>query len=253
MPFPRSPIRRRHRGVSHGAAAGVLCAVVVALVVSAIALGDTPSAPAPPAPPPPPPPPPELTGSVPQLKSIAQLSKNVQHTRSRRPTGKLGVVAGRSRPHGRGPLRTFSIEIERGLGTDRRAVAREVERTLLSPRGWRRTGLSFKRVASGSPSFKVTLASADTTDRLCAPLQTLGRYSCYQGGRAVLNAERWRGGADSYGDALRSYRRYMVNHEVGHALGRGHAGCPARGRRAPLMMQQTKGLDGCRPNPWPEG
>ncbi len=248
MPLPRSPIRQRHRGASHGAAAGVLFAAVVALVVSAIAFGATPPAPAPPAPPPP-----ELTATPPQLKSIAQLSKTRRHTRAPRPTGELSVVDGRSRAHGRGPLRTFSIEIERGLGADRRAVAREVERTLLSPRGWRRTGLSFKRVASGEPSFKVTLASPDTADRLCQPLQTLGRYSCFQGGRAVLNAKRWRTGADSYGDALRGYRRYMVNHEVGHALGRGHAGCPARGRRAPLMMQQTKGLDGCRPNPWPEG
>jgi len=133
-------------------------------------------------------------------------------------------------------------------------MAREVERTVLSPRGWRRTGLSFKRVAGGASSFRVTVASASTTDRLCLPLQTRGRYSCFQGGRAVLNVDRWKRGAKSYGRRdLDRYRRYMVNHEVGHALGRGHEGCPGRGRRAPLMMQQTKGLDGCRPNPLPEG
>ena len=246
MPLPRSPKRRRHRHASRGAAAGVLCAVLMAVVVGAIARGDTPSAP--------PRPPPELTASPPQLKSIAQLVKTRRHTRTPRPTGKLSVVPGRSRAQGRGPLRTFSVEIEGGLGADRRAVAREVERTLLSPRGWRRTGLSFRRVASGASSFKVTLASAETTDRLCLPLQTLGRYSCFQGGRAVLNADRWKRGAKSYGRRdLDRYRRYMVNHEAGHALGRGHEGCSGRGRRAPLMMQQTKGLDGCRPNPLPEG
>ncbi len=67
----------------------------------------------------------------------------------------------------------------------------------------------------------------------------------------MLNAERWARGARTYGADLSGYRRYMVNHEVGHALGRGHAACPRAGDPARVMMQQTKGVDACRPNPWP--
>lgn len=95
------------------------------------------------------------------------------------------------------------------------------------------------------------LATLGTTDELCAPLLTRGRVSCQNGSRVVLNAERWVDGAAAYGDDTAGYRRYLVNHEFGHALGRNHVGCPGRGRLAPVMMQQTKGLGSCRPNSWP--
>ena len=36
-----------------------------------------------------------------------------------------------------------------------------------------------------------------------------------------------------------------------HGLGHGHVQCPRAGARAPIMVQQTKGLDGCAAWPWP--
>jgi hypothetical protein len=106
-------------------------------------------------------------------------------------------------------------------------------------------------VPGGDVAFRVTLVSPATADRLCAPLRTNGYFSCGTSERAVLNVARWLTGADAYGGDLASYRSYLVNHEVGHVLGRGHEPCPGAGRQAPVMLQQTKGLDGCAANSWP--
>jgi hypothetical protein len=46
----------------------------------------------------------------------------------------------------------------------------------------------------------------------------------------------------------------LVNHEVGHLLGRHHPAapqCPRAGLPARVMSQQSTELNGCLPNPWP--
>lgn len=90
-----------------------------------------------------------------------------------------------------------------------------------------------------------------TTDRLCAPLQTNAEVSCRNGDDVVVNARRWNEGVASYGGDVDSYRVYLINHEVGHALEKGHQACPGPGALAPVMLQQSISLDGCLPNPWP--
>jgi hypothetical protein len=151
---------------------------------------------------------------------------------------------------GTGRARRYTVEVEVGLPQDPDRFARQVARVLGDERGWRSDGWSFEQVESGG-DFTVMLASPDTTDRLCAPLLTRGEVSCRSGSRVVLNVKRWATGVQYYGDDLAGYRTYLVNHEVGHALGKYHVGCPAPGAKAPVMLQQSKGLQGCIKNPWP--
>ena len=148
---------------------------------------------------------------------------------------------------------TYRAEVETTLPWLPRRFAAVVDEVLTHRDGWgadRRYAL--ERVGPDVPSqLRVLLATPATADALCAPLQTGRRLSCRNGERVVINAWRWVHGAASYAGKLAAYRRYVVNHEVGHALGNAHASCRRPGALAPVMMQQTKGLDGCRPNPWP--
>jgi hypothetical protein len=169
----------------------------------------------------------------------------------RRGTGRLGVVPGSGPAPGADSVKRVRVEVEGGLPVDGPAFAAFVLATLNDPRSWGHGGrMTFARTG-GAYDIRVVLASPDTSARLCAPLQTMGTLSCGQGRTAVLTLYRWVKAIPDYGTDRTGYRRYLVNHEVGHTLGHGHEVCPGAGRPAPVMMQQTKGLKGCRPNSWP--
>ena len=179
-----------------------------------------------------------------------------------RGSGTLTVVAVPAAALGTPPTsgRTvrWTLETEGGLGVDATALATTVATVLADPRGWQtKDRVRFVNVSPAQAAkradvdLRITLASPDLTDRLCAPLQTRGQVSCHNGGRVVLNARRWLLGAEAYGTDVAAYRTYLVNHEVGHGLGHGHAYCGGAGKVAPVMMQQTYGLKGCTAWRWP--
>ena len=171
--------------------------------------------------------------------------------------GTLSVVDGMGPVYGTGPLQRFIVEVEDGIGVDGYFFAQSVEDTLGDPRSWGSGGrMSFQRVgvaeaAAGQFDFKVSLVSPGNMETYCPGVGTGGYTSCRYGDRAVVNLARWATAVPDYEGDVATYRLYVVNHEVGHALGNGHQDCPGAGQLAPVMQQQTLGLEGCAKNAWP--
>ena len=193
-----------------------------------------------------------------------------------RPIGAPGMNVGK----GEEQVVRFSTEVEDGIDTSRfggdDSFATMVDTTLSDPRGWTNDpGVRFEHVsASDEPDLRIQLASVGTARELCGDdlgLETSCRlFSEEHGDRVLINESRWVRGAAPFNGDLGSYRQYVINHEVGHALGyAAHEPCPTNGELAPIMMQQTLSLnnaelfrvapdevypdnaDTCLANPWP--
>jgi hypothetical protein len=155
---------------------------------------------------------------------------------------------------GRGTVRRYKVQVERGTGVSATDAAHEIAGILGDRRSWIADGHDAFRLVSGGPyDFEVKIASPATVDRICgaAGLHTHGEVNCDVGDQVVVNLKRWKNGSPQFPGPLHEYRALIINHEVGHRIGHGHEGCPGPGRPAPAMMQQIDGLHGCVANAWP--
>lgn len=147
----------------------------------------------------------------------------------------------------------YRVEVEDGSGVDPDSAAEDIAEILADPRGWSRDGARFRQVADRSAGLVIRIGTPSTTDRLCGRygLDTRGEVNCRGGENVLVNLVRWQLGSPNFDGPATEYRALIINHEVGHWLGRGHETCPGPGKPAPAMMQQIKGLKGCTSNAWP--
>ncbi len=152
------------------------------------------------------------------------------------------------------PLRrtvTYSVTTRGRVHASLATFKRLAQQTYDDPRGWRSAGVGFRRVSSGG-SFTLVLSEASMLPSFGYPCDR--NWSCRSGNYVIINQDRWLGASsmwNSVGRSLRDYRHMVVNHETGHWLGHRHRYCGGSGQPAPIMMQQSKGLNGCKANPWP--
>lgn len=146
---------------------------------------------------------------------------------------------------------TYLVDTRGRITANLARFARLAQQTYDDPRGWRGLGVKFERVKRNG-DFTLVLAQAAKVTSFSSVCSTM--WSCRVGRFVIINQTRWKRASPAwtdYGRSRRDYRHLVVNHEAGHWLGRAHLGCPGPGRLAPVMMQQSMGLGGCKANPWP--
>ncbi|MFD8010651.1 DUF3152 domain-containing protein [Streptomyces sp. NPDC058955] len=160
-----------------------------------------------------------------------------------------GTVTGES-----GTLRRYRVQVEEGVDLSARRTAEEIEAILAHPRSWAAHGRGRFQLVESNADFVIRIATPDTADALCARqgLNTHGELNCETTDGVVVNLKRWMLGSPTFAGPPEEYRHLIINHEVGHEIGiRQHMGCGGPGKLAPAMMQQIKGLNGCRSNAFP--
>jgi hypothetical protein len=181
----------------------------------------------------------------------AELPKGAAFAKGGR--GQWNILPGGGKRIGNGgELFTYTIEVEQGIdlapygGND--SFAALVDTTLADPRGWASTNqVSVQRVdaRAANPDIRISLSTPDTVHKpeFCG-FSIKYESSCWRRdvSRVMINLARWVRGAVAFGGDLGNYRTYAINHEIGHAFGRGHVGCAKNGDLAPVMMQQSFGV-----------
>jgi len=137
-----------------------------------------------------------------------------------------------------------------------------IQTVLDDQRGWSRKGYTFHNITSkeGLKTRKnkmaqryilhLRISTEKTVDKECG----FGGLSCANLGKNVVlfNLNRWLYGSQESSLPLHHYRVYVINHEIGHLLSRGHRGCSRiKMDKCPIMYQQTISKGCCIPNIFP--
>ncbi len=153
---------------------------------------------------------------------------------------------------GGGSHYTYCIQAKGISGANLSSFASKAASTLADSRSWAGSGrVSFSEVKSGC-TFTLWLSAANLVPSFSSGCSA--SWSCRAGSNVIINADRWNGGTTAWNGAggnINDYRSMVINHEVGHFIGFGHASCGGAGQPAPVMQQQSISLQGCKFSPWP--
>jgi len=134
-------------------------------------------------------------------------------------------------------------------GNFSRADKKIITSTLHDPRGWttQQNILFLMRRGQERSDIDFEMASSDEIGRRFG--RRFEKFSvCHCGPRKcriVINGDNWKG-------STVTYKKYIINHEIGHALGHEHRTMPSQATSRPchVMVVQTARRLNCRLNPW---
>lgn len=152
-----------------------------------------------------------------------------------------------------------TTSVDHDVNFSEKKFRNKVEYILKHPKGWEHIDSTIQfKILDHQPFIKmksknkipIRLSTNKTIVDVCG---FSGKLSCCDMNtkQCWINEYRWKHGSAKSGLPLTKYRNYVINHEVGHALGRLHSKCPCKDCPAPIMMQQTKGIGKCKPNDMP--
>ena len=152
-----------------------------------------------------------------------------------RGTGTFALAAGEMPRVGTRPADDLPGRVRERQRRARRQVRRAGRRHAARPRraGPPNGEWAFRRVSQRQGRLRrAPRHPATPSTRICgaAGLQTGGYVSCRTGQFVMINLARWELAVPDYKGDVALYRRYVVNHEVGHRLGHGHEACPGQGQ-----------------------
>ena len=161
--------------------------------------------------------------------------------------------------------KTVYYNIHRGDLTNDTIAEKKIVDTLNDPRGWVKYGYKFVYINDDYvvPGL-LNMYFMTNTNMVKKFGYGIARLSCYVPREHAIyyNIENWNGGSASSLPVDR-YRTYVINHEVGHALGLDHTECPIEQCMAmntgnmckgSIMQQMSKGpkhIYPCIENEWP--
>ena len=123
--------------------------------------------------------------------------------------------------------------------------------TIQDSRGWRGKGYYFQQSATKQAADIIFYLKSN--EDITAMFTMDGFSVCYtvEGkSKIYINQKNWDTPPSAFTGSKETYRQYVVQHEVGHALGMGHEKPQTENAQCHPMYQQTRGTTKCLPNPW---
>jgi hypothetical protein len=147
---------------------------------------------------------------------------------------------------------SYTVEFSNSLSLKKNKIINKIQDVLTNKKGWSKLGYNFNFMdVNTNPHFCIKIVPESTIVRICK----FKGLSCADSNTNTIyiNINLWRKGSSKSKLNLEDYRTYLINHEVGHILGKQHIDKNTLKPRtkAPVMIQQTLGINDCIPNCWP--